>query len=137
MIWRYCFLCILGLSAGVAIGTAVLAVYAIFDFVSALRMYSTDLHFDSRLESAVLAGATFAAVFYLFKMTFEIPFLLLCAIGLAFGIFIGLLTASLSDVIGFIPIVRSKTHSRVSISLLVFFMAFGRSIGSLYFFLFR
>jgi stage V sporulation protein AB len=133
--WGNLFLIILGISGGAAVGTAVLAIYAVFDFVSMLREYCSYEHFDHRLEFFVLSGALFSTVFYHFKFKVPVPILFLPLIGLFFGGFIGLLVASMSDVIGLIPLLSSKRKERISIPIMIFFMAIGRSVGSLYFFL--
>lgn len=130
-------LAILGLSGGVAVGTALLAIYAIFDFVSCLRQYSTDRHFDTKLEATATCGALSSCLGYLFHARVNLPACAAALPGLLFGCFVGLLTASLSDVIGIVPIVRSKRKSQVSIPLLLCSLAMGRVAGSLYFFFFR
>jgi stage V sporulation protein AB len=84
-------LALVGIAGGLAIGTAVMAIYSVFDFVSALNVFSNDSRFPERFEWMVMAGAMLSTAAHLFGLSAPAPKALLPVAGLGFGAFVGLL----------------------------------------------
>ncbi|MCL1802936.1 MAG: stage V sporulation protein AB [Eubacteriaceae bacterium] len=127
-------LVILGASGGLAVGTGLLALYSIIDFSSMLRNDSTDPNFAHRLELSIAVGCLVSALCHFFDLGISAPKAIIAFVGLMFGSFVGLLTASLSDVIGILPIIDIKSKGRISLPLVAASLTIGRVAGSMYYF---
>jgi stage V sporulation protein AB len=134
---RFIVPAVIGVCSGTAIGVAVMAIYSVFDFVSVLNVESSDIGFEDRFEWMVIAGSLFSTVFHLFGLSIAFPGWVLAIAGVFFGIFVGLLAASLTDVLGFIPVLISKRNGAISLAAVIIAMGLGRMVGSIYFFLYR
>ena len=124
-----------GLAGGGALGVSVIALYSVLDFPSKLRQVSSRKHFDRGLESAVLWGSITSSACYLLRLSFPLGNLFLIAAGLFFGAFVGMLSASLTDIIGLVPVIMNKRKESVRLSYLLSAILLGKTLGALCYFL--
>lgn len=127
---------LLAFASGGAIGVALIAVFSILDFISVLRYNTTDKHFDIKMEMIILISCMATTFLYLSHMSINIAVFLFPAIGLCFGIFIGIVSASLTDVIGIIPVISNKSKKTISLPVVIIMLTLGKTIGSFLFFIY-
>lgn len=91
-------------------------------------LLSTLLQFFVSYDSAGLMGSTIPPT--------AIGIIILILIGLFGGIYVGFLIGGLSEVLNIIPIYARIAHVQTKLSLIIFFLAFGKGIFILIQFLF-
>jgi len=145
---RYILLIISGLSAGfltAAAYVAFIAVLGVFPKIAARTKTAKQcIVYENCLMIGILLATLlqFCVHFYptVLPQSEILPtglgLLLLCTIGLFGGLYIGFLIGGLSEVLNVIPTYARKTHIQNRIGLLIFFLAIGKGVFSLIYFLY-
>lgn len=128
------FLAFVGLAGGFAVAAGVFAfiisVGVIPRMIGKTRTAAEVLIY----ENAVLLGGTFGNLFCLFqwKILWGTPFLLI--FGISAGVFTGCLAVALAEIINSLPIMFRRFKIKEGLGWMLFFMAMGKTFGSLYFY---
>lgn len=127
------FLILLGISAGIVVGTGLVALLVVLDIVPRLAQLSGSYRHVRAYEWALTLGATAFTVYDFFASPYSWfgNHLFLVTIGSAFGLFVGLLAAALTEVINVIPILAKRIRLESFILHLLTAMALGKVVGSL------
>ena len=135
MMWiRELFLGFVGLAAGFAVSAGVFA-FIISVGVVPRMIGKTKTATDVLIyETVILLGGTFGNVFSLFD--FKLPFgtLLLVLYGISAGVFTGCLAVALAEILNSFPIMFRRLRIKEGLPWVLFFMAMGKTLGSLYFY---
>ena len=144
----YALLIISGLSAGFLTAAAYVAFIAMLGVFPKIAAKTKTAKQCMLYENCLIIGILLATLLQ-FCVSFyssslpqvallptEIGFCLLGLIGLFGGIYIGFLIGGLSEVLNVIPTYAKKAHIQKRIGLLILFLAFGKGIFSLIYFLY-
>jgi stage V sporulation protein AB len=123
---------LLGLSGGIAVGTALVALLVVLDLIPRLAQLAGSYRLSRVFESAIVSGAVFwtAADFFHWQARFPEPTHLF--IGLFCGIFVGMLAAALTEVLNMLPILARRLGVAQYIAALLMAMVLGKVTGSLF-----
>ncbi len=135
MMWiKEVFLGVVGLSSGFAVSAGVFA-FIISVGVIPRMVGKTKTAADILIyETVIWLGGTLGNLFSLFewKILWGTP--LLVAFGVSAGVFTGCLAIALAEILNSFPIMFRRLRIKEGLSWILFFMAMGKTIGSLYFY---
>ncbi|MEB1808745.1 MAG: stage V sporulation protein AB [Bacillaceae bacterium] len=123
---------IIGLAGGLAVGSGFVAFLTVLGVVPRLTQLSKTGKYIHIYEWAVVLGALTGSVFSLNNVVLNLSAYLLIPIGLAEGIFIGLLAAALTEVLNVLPILAKRLGIAERIIILLMAIVLGKVFGSLY-----
>ena len=127
---RYGLLPLIGFGSGVVISGAVFAFITIIGVVPRLAQKTGTQHHIKIYESAIVVGGIFGALAGLFNFQLPIGFFA-PVLGLAVGIFYGVLAMSLAEVLNVIPILTRRGRVQRGMFYFVLAIAIGKLCGSL------
>ncbi|MDG5787673.1 stage V sporulation protein AB [Evansella sp. AB-P1] len=125
-------LILIGLSGGLAVGSGFVAFLTVLGIIPRLAYLTKTEQLLTFYEFSVIVGTLTGVWFSLGSPIFSISNLILIIIGLACGIFIGLLAAALTEVLNVFPILAKRIGMKDKINWLLWAIVFGKIIGSLY-----
>ena len=141
MFLKSLFLIIIGLSAGLGIAAGTFAFLFVIRVIPRMVQKAKIEHKIIYIENIVFRGIMFGTIMSLFSWKKKWLFTLLgrsilTIAGLSAGIFVGCFAVALAEILDTFPIFFRRLHLKDDFGVvLVFVMAFGKMIGSLFFFL--
>ncbi len=121
-----------GLAGGLAVGSGFVAFLTVLGIIPRLTQLTKTMKMIQQYEWAVVLGAVAGCIFSLNPYHFTLSPLILIPIGLASGIFVGMLAAALTEVLNVIPILTKRVGVNEQILFLLMAVVFGKIIGSLF-----
>ena len=140
MFLKSLFLIIIGLSAGLGIAAGTFAFLFVIRVIPRMVQKAKIEHKIIYIENIVFRGIMFGTIMSLFSWKKKWLFTLLgrsilTIAGLSAGIFVGCFAVALAEILDTFPIFFRRFHIKDDFGVvLIFVMAFGKMIGSLFFF---
>jgi stage V sporulation protein AB len=125
-------LILLGLAGGVAVGTSLVALITVLDLLPRLSQLSGSMKVIHVFELALVFGAMVFTLFHFFEWRVHLSSFFVIVIGGLQGMFMGLLAASLIEVLNVIPIISKRLRIQNSLGLLLLAVVIGKIGGSLF-----
>ncbi|TCP31726.1 stage V sporulation protein AB [Scopulibacillus darangshiensis] len=125
-------LIIIGFSGGLAVGSGFVAFLTVLGIIPRLTQLTKTHHFIRGYEWSVILGAVIGTWGGLRNTHLIMPALLLIPIGLASGIFVGMLAAALTEVLNVLPILSKRIGINEQILVLLMAIVLGKVFGSLF-----
>lgn len=141
MFLKSLFLILVGLCSGTGIAAGTFAFLLVIRVIPRMIQKAKLEHKLIYIENIVFRGILFGTVLSLFSWKKKWLFTILgrsilTIFGLSAGIFVGCLAVALAEILDTFPIFFRRLHLRESFgSSMIFVMAMGKLIGSLFFFL--
>jgi stage V sporulation protein AB len=126
------FIMFIGLAGGIAVGSGFVAFLTVLGIIPRLMQITKTNKYIRAYEIAIIFGAVISGWTSLRDSTFNTSVLLLIPIGLACGIFIGMLAAALTEVLNVLPILAKRVGFGGQILMLVMAIVLGKILGSLF-----
>ncbi|WP_096188551.1 stage V sporulation protein AB [Evansella halocellulosilytica] len=126
----------IGLSGGLAVGSGLVAFLTVLGIVPRLAHLTKTTNRLHSYEWAVIIGSQIGIWLSLGDPAFFLPKWLMAIVGLACGIFVGMLAAALTEVLNVFPILAKRIGMKQKMPWLVLAIVLGKIIGSLYHWLF-
>lgn len=127
--------CLFGLSAGLITSCGYFALFFAIGVITRFIQYSHTAGSERIYENAVILGVVFGNIFGLFYPVYIIPRVLLVIFFLFAGIFSGCFLMSLSEAVKGIPVFARRARLRTGFTVIIFFIALGKGLGSLFYFI--
>lgn len=121
-----------GLAGGLAVGAGFVAFLTVLGVIPRLMQLTKTARFIRFYEWSVILGALAGTWFSLWENQLFVSKLWLIPIGLASGIFIGMLAAALTEVLNVLPILAKRIGLDNKIIILLMAIVFGKICGSLF-----
>lgn len=122
----------IGLSSGLAVGAGFVAFLTVLGIIPRLTQLTKTMKYIHYYEWGVVLGAVFGGLSTLNDYVFHLWKYILLPIGLASGIFVGMLAAALTEVLNVFPILAKRIGIENKIVILVMAIVFGKIAGSLF-----
>lgn len=130
------WLVILGFSSGIAVGTGFIALLTLLKIIPRLIQLSGNRSKTKLFISPIIFGSLFGSYLSFTNQHFHLPTLFLILFGAFQGIFVGMLAASLAEVLNVFPILSRRVRLEKDIKTLMMALVFGKVFGSLFHWLF-
>lgn len=122
----------IGLASGFAVGAGFVAFVTVLGLIPRLTQLTKTMQFIHYYEAAIIAGVVIGAWLGLQEIKLFWTKWLLLPIGLADGIFNGMLAAALTEVLNVFPILAKRMGIQEKVIYLMMALVFGKIIGSLF-----
>ncbi|MHC0036055.1 stage V sporulation protein AB [Pseudoneobacillus sp. C159] len=132
MIVSILFAIFLGFAAGLAVGTGYVAFLTVLGVIPRLTQLSKTMKMIHWYEWAVVLGALAGAIVSLEDVYLYLSSYSLIFIGLAGGIFYGMVAAALTEVLNVLPILAKRVGVDGKITILLMALVLGKIFGSLF-----
>ena len=125
------FLCILSLSGGVFVGTAVASFITLLDIVPRLAQVTDTSDKVGIYEITISTSATLISILTLMEWNIGIKSkIFLILIGFTFGSFVGLLASALAEVLNVMPVLFRRAKIGKYVTAVLYAIAIGKMAGS-------
>ncbi|WP_343804276.1 stage V sporulation protein AB [Bacillus carboniphilus] len=122
----------IGFAGGLAVGSGFVAFLTVLGIIPRLTQLSKTMKYIQRYEWAVILGAVISSWLSLQEVTFHFFSIIAIPIGLASGVFVGLLAAALTEVLNVLPILAKRIGIDEKIIILLMAIVLGKISGSLF-----
>jgi stage V sporulation protein AB len=122
----------IGLAGGLAVGTGYVAFLTVLGVIPRLTQLSKTMKMIHWYEWAVVLGALTGVLVSLEDVVLFLKSYFLIPIGLASGIFYGLVAAALTEVLNVLPIMAKRVGVDGKITILLMALVLGKILGSLF-----
>lgn len=122
----------IGLAGGLAVGTGYVAFLTVLGVIPRLTQLSKTMKMIHWYEWAVVLGALTGVLVSLEDVILFLKSYFLIPIGLATGIFYGLVAAALTEVLNVLPILAKRVGVDGKITILLMALVLGKILGSLF-----
>lgn len=122
----------IGLSSGLAVGSGFVAFLTVLGVIPRLTQITKTMKYIHFYEWGVVIGAVIAGWCSLRDSTFFLSKYVLIPIGLASGVFVGMLAAALTEVLNVLPILAKRIGVAEKIVILLMAIVLGKVAGSLF-----
>lgn len=126
------FLIVIGFAGGIAVGSGFVAFLTVLGVIPRLTQLTKTMKYIHSYEWSVVLGATLGGWVFLREPIFHYFSVILIPIGLASGIFFGMLAAALTEVLNVLPILAKRIGIQEKILILLMAIVFGKIVGSLF-----
>lgn len=132
---KYLALILIGFGGGITVGTATAAFFTILLILPRLAQI-TDTRDKIKIYKFTLVISSILSIFaYFYKFSFNLPKIVTAPIGLFLGIFVGLLSSALAEVLNVIPVLSKKLKVKDSLKYILWALLGGKVAGSLFYWL--
>ena len=125
-------LAIIGFAGGVSVAAGTFALITVLGIIPRLASRMGVAEHVYKLESAIVLGGTIGSLLSVYHFPMRIGDVGIIIFGLFAGIFVGCLSMALAEAIRVFPILCQRINSNYGIYLLIFMMAAGKALGTLY-----
>lgn len=132
MIINLVFVIFIGLAGGIAVGSGFVAFLAVLGIIPRLTQLTKTMKMIIWYQWAVIAGALVGGIGSLREPALYFSPYILLPLGLAGGIFVGMMAAALTEVLNVFPILAKRIGIEDKIVILMMAFVFGKIFGSLY-----
>jgi stage V sporulation protein AB len=122
----------LGLASGLAVGSGFVAFLTVLGIIPRLTQLSKTIKMIQHYEWAVVLGALTGVGASLRDPILHIPSFPLIFLGMAGGIFYGMLAAALTEVLNVFPILAKRIRLDGEIAILIMAIVLGKIFGSIF-----
>ncbi|AHV98147.1 stage V sporulation protein AB [Paenibacillus sabinae] len=123
---------LLGIAGGIAVGGGVIALFVVLDMIPRLAQLTGSYDKVHWYEGAMVCGSLFGTVSDFWNWKIASGPVVVTAVGLFDGIFVGMLAAALTEVLNVLPILAKRLHMTSYLFGLLMAMVFGKVAGSLF-----
>lgn len=125
-------LAIIGFAGGVSVAAGTFALITALGIIPRLASRMGVAEHVYKLESAIVLGETIGSLLSVYHFPMRIGDVGIIIFGLFAGIFVGCLSMALAEAIRVFPILCQRINLNYGIYLLIFMMAAGKALGTLY-----
>ncbi|WP_428908988.1 stage V sporulation protein AB [Niallia sp. Krafla_26] len=132
MMLKFLFVIFIGLAGGLSVGAGYVAFLTVLGIIPRLTQLSKTMKMIQAYEWAVVMGAVVGTFAFLQEPHMHLPRVILIGLGLAGGIFVGMMAAALTEVLNVWPILAKRIGIEDKIVILMMALVIGKIVGSLF-----
>lgn len=129
-------LILISFGGGVGVGTAAAAFITILQIVPRLVQLTRTNKYIKLYYWSIILGFIIFNITYFSEFHLNINKYMTSIIGFIYGVFIGLLSSALAEVLNVIPILSNKFKIKKKLNYMVYTLMVGKVVGSLYYWIF-
>lgn len=125
------FLIIFGFSSGIMVGSGVVAILILVGIIPHMAQISKTKKYVNLYEKILVIGTFLGSIMSLYQVHIGIGGLGAIVSGLAYGIFVGLLSSGLTEIIDYIPVVSRRLKiPTIYLKYVIISLLIGKVLGS-------
>lgn len=132
MVIKIAFVIFIGLASGIAVGSGFVAFLTVLGIIPRLTQLTKTMKMIIWYQWSVVLGALIGGFVSLRDTELFLSPYILIPLGLAGGIFVGMMAAALTEVLNVFPILAKRIGLEEKIIILMMAMVLGKIFGSLY-----
>lgn len=132
MIIKILVVLFIGAAWGITVGAGYVAFLTVFGIIPRLTQLTKTGSKIHSYEWSVVCGAVCGTFLFLREPSFSISSLVLIVMGLAGGIYIGMIAAALTEVLNVFPLLAKRVGMDDRLLVLMMALVFGKIFGSLF-----
>lgn len=132
MIISVLFIMLVGLASGLAVGSGFVAFLTVLGVIPRLTQLTKTMNLISWYEWSVVLGALLGTAGSIRDPILNFSQYLAIPLGLAGGIFVGMLAAALTEVLNVLPILAKRIRVDDKLEILLMAIVLGKVFGSLF-----
>jgi stage V sporulation protein AB len=132
MVIKFIFIIFIGFAGGFSVGAGYVAFLTVLGIIPRLTQLTKTMKMIQLYEWAIVLGAVAGTLVLMQDIHFSLSPLILILFGLAGGIFVGMMTAALTEVLNVWPILAKRIGVEDKIVYLLMALVFGKIFGSLF-----
>lgn len=129
-------LIVIAFGGGVTVGSAAAAFISILQVVPRLVQISNTRQYIKLYQYSISIGFILFSIIYFSDYHMNLNKYFVVPIGFTYGVFIGLFSSALAEVLNVIPILSKKLKIKDNLRYVILTLMAGKVIGALYFWLF-
>jgi stage V sporulation protein AB len=122
----------IGFAGGIAVGGGFVAFLAVLGIIPRLVQLTKSVHYVQAYEWAVITGALTGSWCSLRDTVLSASHFWIVPLGLLCGVFVGMLSAALTEVLNVLPILAKRIGVDGKIIILLMALVLGKVLGSLF-----
>jgi len=126
---------LINFSAGITIGSAFSAFISLLNFIPRMIQITNTKKHIVLYQNCIALGATISSLLYFFNIIIKLNKIISAIISLAMGIFVGLFSSALAEVLNVIPVLSKKLKTKHKLKYITTSLLFGKTFGSLWYWL--
>lgn len=127
---------LIGISGGIGVGNAAAAFIVLLEIVPRLMQLTNSRDMIKVYEWIIIVSSVVTSLSYFLNLSIGLKIqIILIVVGLVFGMFVGLLASALAEILNVIPVLSRKLNIGEYIYYVMFAIAFGKIVGSLFYWL--
>ncbi|WP_353097685.1 stage V sporulation protein AB [Tissierella praeacuta] len=126
----------IGFGGGLAVGSAAAAFITILQIVPRLVQITNTWKYIKIYQLIISVSFILFVIIYFSEFHMNLPKIIVALIGLLYGVFIGLLSSALAEVLNVIPAMSKKLKIKDNLKYVILALMAGKVAGALYFWLF-
>lgn len=130
--WGHLAAIVIGIAGGFTVGSSVVAFLTVLDLFPRLVQMARAPRWMHGFELALVAGTMTMTAMHFAHVHLALPNAVAAIITLFQGAFIGMVAASLIEVLNVVPIVSRRLRMQTKVGILILFVALGKTAGSLF-----
>ncbi|MFA5575719.1 MAG: stage V sporulation protein AB [Tissierellaceae bacterium] len=131
MLIRYIVMVTITFGGGVIVGGAMVAFITILRILPRLAQFTETEESLKLYQVTMIVSIGLSIIMYFAKFNFGLPRLSVVPIGFVYGIFIGILSSALAEVLNVIPVISKKIKVKKDLKYLIWALVGGKVMGSL------
>lgn len=128
-------LILFGLGSGAVIAAGVFALISTIGIVPRMAEKTNTVKYVKLYESCITAGGIVGTMLMYKNIIFLVNPIIVVVFGFCIGMFFGELAVSLAEVLNVFPIFMRRSRITVGLSVIIPAVAFGKTVGSLMYFI--
>lgn len=129
-------LMIVAFGGGVTVGSAAAAFIALLEVVPRLTQISNTRNHIKIYEYTLTSGFVVFTLIYFTDFHLNLNKYVAIPTGFLYGMFIGIFSSALAEVLNVIPVMAKKFKLRDSLNYIIYILMFGKVLGSIFYWLF-
>lgn len=126
---------ILGFTNGLVVGAAFAGFISMLQIIPRLVHISRTYEYKILYQNVFSLGVITFTIIYLFDYNIQLNNFMVAVIGITFGIFIGMFSSALAEVLNVIPVLSKKLKVKNELKIIIYALLLGKVAGSLYYWL--
>lgn len=136
MIISILFIILVGIASGLAVGSGFVAFLTVLGVIPRLTQLTKTMKLIALYEWAVVLGAVMGTIGSLREPVLNLTPYITIPLGLAGGVFVGMLAAALTEVLNVLPILAKRVRVDDKLEILLMAIVLGKVSGSLFHWIF-
>ncbi len=126
---------LIGISGGITVGSAIAAFFTLLKFVARVAQTTETWNKIVFYEYSMVLGASVGSILCYSDFNFRLNKFIVIVIGALSGVFLGLFTSALAEVLNVIPVFAKKFKIKFELIYVIVALILGKVVGSLFYFL--